>query len=87
MKFEHTTPLQEAASTFEIITESDETAIYHIVDSLSKTQFASLNESSLVEVVEGNPQSYSSISEVEPGKMRLYDDVWKIEQRVKIKLS
>ncbi len=87
VKADQTTTSKEGASTFEIITESDDMAIYHIVEGLSKTQFASLNDSSLVEVIEGNPQSYISISEVEPGKMKLYDDVWRIEQKVKIKLS
>ncbi len=87
VKVDQTSSNKEGASTFEIITVSDDSAIYHIVDTLSKTQFASLNELALVEVVEGNPQSYSSISEEDPGEMKLYDDVWRIEKKVKIKLS
>ena len=87
VRVEEMTPNKEGATTFEIITESADTALYHIVETLSKTQFASLNESYAIEVVEGNPQSYTTISEVEAGKMKLYDDVWRIEQKVKIKLS
>ncbi len=87
VKVDQTSSNKEGASTFEIITVSDDSAIYHIVDTLSKTQFASLNELALVEVVEGNPQSYSSISEEDPGEMKLYDDVWRIEKKVKIRLS
>ena len=87
VRVENLTQNKEDASTFEIVTESEDSAIYHLVGSLSKTQFASLNDSSAVEITEGIPQSYSVITEVAPGKMRLDNNVWKIEEKVKVKLS
>mgnify|MGYP003472296242 FL=1 len=80
------TEVQEATSTLMISTKSENTASVSLVRNLDKVQFGNLNENA-VEVLDGNPLSYDSIIEVEAGLMRLDDDIWVLEKKIKVKLS
>ena len=83
---DQTTEVKETNSTIEIVTTSASSAQVHLVENLGKTQFANLNEAA-VDVLEGNPQAYEDITEVEPGAMVLEEDTWKITRKIKVKLS
>lgn len=77
---------REGNSTMEIVTVSDTEADVHLVSNLSKTQFSALMGDA-VDVIEGNPQSFDTITEVEPGKMILDNDIWTLFQKIKVKLA
>lgn len=79
------TTLRESKSTVKIETRSETTARVSIVDNLSPTQFSSIEES-LVDIVEGNPQQYDAIIQLEAGDMCLIDDVWTVTSKIKVKL-
>lgn len=83
---DQTTDIREGNSTLEIVTVSDNVATVHLVDNLTKTQFSNLNGDA-VQVIEGNPQSYEVISEVEGGRMELIEDIWTLSQPIKVNLS
>lgn len=80
------TSLRESKSTVKIETRSETTARVSIVENLSPTQFSSIEES-LVEIVEGNPQQYDAIAQLEAGEMHLVEDVWTVTSKIKVKLS
>lgn len=83
---EQMTEMREGNSTFEIVTVSDNEADVHLVEGLTKTQFSGLMGDA-VQVTEGNPQSYETISEEAAGHMTLNGDVWTLTQKIKVKLS
>lgn len=83
---EQLSDVKEDNSTVKIVTDSETEAHVSLVDNLGKTQFANLNDTA-VEVVDGNPQSYDRITEVESGRMRLEDEVWVLVSKIKVKLS
>ena len=80
------TEVQEGTSTMVITTKTDDTASVSLVRNLDKVQFGNLNENAL-EVLEGNPLSYTNITEVEAGQMRLEDDIWVLVKKIRVKLS
>lgn len=80
------TDMREGNSTLEIVTVSDNAATVHLVDNLTKTQFSNLNGDA-IQVIDGNPQSYEVISEVEAGRMELREDIWTLTQPIKVNLS
>lgn len=79
------TDSREDDSTMEIVTVSDTEADAHLVSRLSKTQFSALGNA--VDVIEGNPQSFDTITEAEAGKMILDNDIWTLQKKIKVKLA
>ena len=80
------TEMREGNSTLEIVTVSDNEADVHLVEGLTKTQFSGLMGDA-VQVTEGNPQLYETITEEEAGHMTLNEDVWTLTQSIKVKLA
>lgn len=83
---EQLSDVKEDNSTLKIVTDSETEAHVSLVDNLGKTQFANLNETA-VDVVDGNPQSYDRITEIQAGRMKLEDDVWVVVSKIRVKLS
>lgn len=80
------TRTKDNISTIKIETVSNTVANVSIVENLGNTQFSTMIGTA-VEVVEGNPKQYESITQLACGVMELDEDVWVMKTRIKVKLS
>lgn len=75
---------RKAYSQFKIVQISDLTAKYSILTDISKDSLTIAQDAC---VIDGDIGYYDTIAMVEEGRLELCDDVWKIVDRVKIKLN